>query len=140
MVDERKAVLEDHDDKVPSEHVEQMTFFQLARQFYDYLPELKYLLFAIPNGGLRDKITASKMKAEGQKPGVPDIMCAIPRDGFYGLFIEMKKRKGGKVSPEQEKTMRLLADKGYKTEIAYGASQALNILLNYLRINEGGAN
>lgn len=122
--------------KVVSEHVEQMTFFQLVRPFYDYVPELRSLLFAIPNGGYRDKITAAKMRAEGQKSGVPDIFCAIPKDGVHGLFIEMKKRKGGQISPEQEKVMQMLKDKGYKVEVAYGASQAINILMNYLRIDE----
>lgn len=122
--------------KIASEHVEQITFFQLVRPFYDHVPELRHLLFAIPNGGYRDKITASKMRAEGQKQGIPDICCAIPKDDWHGLFIEMKKRKDGKISAEQAKVMEMLREKGYKVEVAYGASQAINILMNYLRIGE----
>ena len=47
------------------------------------------LLFAIPNGGKRDKVTAIQLQAEGVRPGVPDgVACRPP--GWHGLFIELK--------------------------------------------------
>ena len=39
----------------------------------NYLDLRKVCYFAIPNGGKRNIITASKLKAEGVKKGVPDL-------------------------------------------------------------------
>lgn len=33
--------------------------------------------------------------------GVPDIFLPAPRGGYAGLFIEMKRRKNGRVSIDQ---------------------------------------
>jgi hypothetical protein len=41
------------------------------------------LMFAIPNGGLRHKAEANKLKSEGVKAGVPDIMLPIARPANY---------------------------------------------------------
>lgn len=66
-------------------------------------------LHAIPNGGYRDPVTAARMKAEGVKSGVPDVFLPVCRtDGSgreclsHGLYIEMKKPKGGVQSTEQK--------------------------------------
>ncbi len=57
-------------------------------------------LFAVPNGGLRNRVTAARMKAEGVLPGVADLILLVPRHGFGALLIEMKT-KAGRQSPEQ---------------------------------------
>lgn len=79
-------------DKVPLEHIEQVTFVSQFRQAYPGV-----LIFAIPNGGYRDKRTAEKLKAEGVVSGVPDLF--IPA---WRLWIEMKRQKGGGLSAEQK--------------------------------------
>lgn len=64
------------------------------------IPELRWV-FAIPNGGSRGSTkqeaqrVGSKLKAEGVKAGVSDLMVPIPRHGLAGLFIEMKRLDGG---------------------------------------------
>ena len=40
-------------------------------------PKLKGLLFAVPNGGRRDKVTAAKLKEEGVVAGVADLILAF---------------------------------------------------------------
>lgn len=75
------------------------------------IPELR-LLFAIPNGGQRDVRVAAKLKAEGVKPGVHDLMLPVPRHGLHGLWIEMKKPKG-KPSKEQVEWMEAMQGQGY---------------------------
>ncbi len=66
------------------------------------LPELA-LLFAVPNGGHRHPATGAKLKAEGVKPGVPDLWLPVPRNLFHGLVIELKTElKSSKVSAAQE--------------------------------------
>jgi hypothetical protein len=49
------------------------------------------LLFAIPNGGARSLRTASRLKAEGVVPGIPDLCLPVARRGFHGLWIELKR-------------------------------------------------
>lgn len=71
------------------------------------LPELEWL-HAIPNGGKRDARTAALLKAEGLRSGVADVFLPVPRIApsgyvsYCGLYIEMKKPKGGVQSPEQK--------------------------------------
>ena len=66
----------------------------------DAWPELA-LLHHIPNGGKRGKAEAAKLKRMGVKPGVPDLHLPIARGGFHGLYVEMKRLDGGRVSSEQ---------------------------------------
>lgn len=75
------------------------------------IPELR-LLFAIPNGGERNIRVAAKMKAEGVKAGVSDLMLPVARHGLHGLWIEMK-RPGGKASAEQKAWLDAMQGQGY---------------------------
>lgn len=114
------------------EHTEQVTLMQwwsLAHQQFG-IPE--QLLFAIPNGGHRNIIVASKLKSEGVRPGVPDLFLAVSRHGIHGLFIEMKKPKGGRVSQKQFETMELLAEQGYKWAVCHGWIEAKRTIESYL--------
>lgn len=74
---------------------------------FETVPELSWI-HAIPNGGLRDKATAAKLKSEGVKRGIPDVFLPLPMKSFgsfesmaavkfCGLYIEFKK-------PETKKT------------------------------------
>ena len=60
------------------EHEEQVKVFTWARWAEAARPELA-LLFAVPNGGRRDKVTAGRLKAEGVKAGVLDIWLPVAR-------------------------------------------------------------
>lgn len=81
--------------KAGTEHAEQRAFFGWLNhaQFTGKHPMAR-LAFAVPNGGKRDHVTAARLKAEGVKPGVPDVCYPVPLHGWHGLFIEMKKRNG----------------------------------------------
>ena len=96
-------------------------------------PMLKYM-FAIPNGGKRDKITGAKLKAEGVKPGVPDIMLPVPISGYHGLFIELKKPIKGKVSEAQEPWHEVLRALGYRVCVCYGWAEAKEAIIRYLSL------
>ena len=84
-----------------TEHEEQVALMRLVEMHKGRWPELG-MLFHIPNGGNRNIITAKKLKAEGVKKGVPDLCLPIPRGEHHGLFVELKKQKGGTTSPEQK--------------------------------------
>lgn len=57
-------------------------------------PELKHLLFAVPNGGRRDKVTGAKLKAEGVLAGVADLILLLSKGKYTSLCIEMKTPEG----------------------------------------------
>lgn len=107
---------------LPSEHAEQAMFVQWFRAQYPGV-----LLFAIPNGEYRNKVTAMRLKAEGLHPGVPDI--CIPA---WHLYIEMKRTKGGTVSKEQREIMEYLNGCGYTAVVCKGFEAARDFIVkNY---------
>lgn len=95
------------------------------------IPELRWL-FHIPNGGYRDKREAGKLKAMGVKSGVPDIFLPVGRNGFKGLWIELKKPVKGIVSKEQHEWLNYLSTQGYATRVCFGWIEAKDVLLAYL--------
>lgn len=95
-------------------------------------PDIK-LLYHIPNGGSRDKIEAVNLKRQGVKAGVPDLHLPVPRGGHHGLYIEMKRAYGGKLSPEQKAWLKELSGQGYKAAVCYGWEEAREVLECYLR-------
>ena len=95
-------------------------------------PELD-MIFSIPNGGYRNKIEASNLKKTGVKSGVPDLMLAVPKNNYYGLFIEMKWGKN-KCTPNQNKWILRLSKLGYKVKVCYSSIEAIDTIKEYLGI------
>ena len=93
------------------------------------------LAFAIPNGGLRNKVTAARMKAEGVRSGVPDIFLPVARLHFHGLFIEMKIGYG-KTFAEQNVWIEKLKKEGYDVAVCHGWKSARNTMLDYISVGE----
>lgn len=112
------------------ESLEQQQLITWASFMEHKYPELE-LLHHIPNGGKRTKSEAAKFRAEGVKPGVPDLCLPVPRSGYHGLYIEMKKH-GGVISKEQSKWLSNLSGQGYLTAVCYGSEAAESILIDYL--------
>jgi hypothetical protein len=117
--------------KTPTEGEEQATLFHWCEMVKGKYPELQ-LLFHIPNGGERRKSEAARMKAEGVKAGVPDLFLPVARVTYHGLFIEMKRRKGGRVSDEQREWIGNLLANGYAVEVCRGWEEAKDAIENYL--------
>lgn len=118
---------------VPLEHDEQARVVTWAR--WQPRPgggHIGDLLCAIPNGGSRHRIEAARLKAEGVKRGMPDLFLAIPCEGHHGLFIEMKRKKGGRVSDAQNVMIDRLNAEGYQTCVCYGADEAITAIKTYL--------
>jgi hypothetical protein len=111
------------------EHDEQAEFVSWCyRQPINQL----HLLFSVPNGGRRTIGVAKKMKMEGQKAGVPDLFLPVARAGYHGLFIEMKRRRGGSLSIEQKELITLLGDQGYCCVVCCGYHEAIRSTISYL--------
>lgn len=131
---------------VASEHDEQAALFHFAALHEWHEPRLA-MLFAIPNGGARHPATGAKLKAEGVRPGVPDVMLAVPGfdvletpgdDGLgiraerHGLFIELKRTRGGTVSAEQRAWHDRLRRQGYRVAVCRGWTEAVAAIADYL--------
>lgn len=114
------------------EHKEQVNLIQWWTYTSKSFGIDENLLFAIPNGGQRAIVVASKLKAEGVRPGIPDLLLAYPNNQYHGLFIEMKKQKGGVVSEYQKNCIKLLNDAGYHAIICHGWLDAKEAIEQYL--------
>ena len=111
-----------------SEHAEQALVVYLVNEMR---PDLGEMMYAVPNGDLRHPKVAVKLKAEGVKAGVPDLVLAIPRGPYHGLYIEMKRIKGGRVSRDQVEWHERLRAQGYRVDVCYGHLEALAVIYGY---------
>ena len=118
---------------VPTESVEQQCLFRWARMEEAAHPELRWL-YHVPNGGKRDRRVAAKLCGEGVKPGVPDLCLPVPRGEFHGLYIEMKRLRGGTTSTEQKEWLEELKKQGYHACVCRGWEAAANTILGYLKL------
>lgn len=114
-------------------------------EWFDYqFKRHKDMLFAIPNGEIRDKKTVyrkgvahtfsptgNKLKLMGVRKGIPDLMLAVPMRGYHGMFIEMKFGKGT-TSPEQKEKIQQLTNNGYFCTVCNDVLVFKNLICNYL--------
>lgn len=92
-------------------------------------------MFAIPNGGLRNKTVAGKLKAEGARPGVLDVFLAVPNRKYHGLFIEMKYGRNKLTEHQRTWKMKLEAF-GYCCIVVKDWTRASEFILRYLEDRE----
>jgi len=90
------------------------------------------LMYHIPNGGKRNIATARRLKAEGVKSGVPDIHLPVARGAYHGLYIELKKQRGGNTTENQDTWVAALNKQGYRAIVCKGWEDASREILNYL--------
>ena len=131
MIDKRTGLT------IPSEDAEQMVLMSWVTLMSSSRPELR-LLFHIPNGGSRHKAEAGRFRAMGVRAGVPDLCLPVPRGGKHGLFVEMKRTKGGRVSAEQQEWIIALQEQGYAAAVCRGWEEAARVILAYLMEREAG--
>ena len=114
-----------------AESLEQQALIQWAQFQSRTYPELK-LLYHVPNGGKRNKVTAIRLKKEGVKAGVPDLCLPVPKGKWHGLYIEMKAQNG-KLSKKQIWWIEQLRQQGYYVAVCYGWEQAKEMIVRYLK-------
>lgn len=96
----------------------------------------EYGWFHPPNGGSRNVIEATKLKRMGVKKGVPDVIipCAcVMIDKYYNACaIELKRTKGGRVSPEQDRWHHELERRGWLVRVCHGSGSAIDFVESLL--------
>lgn len=92
---------------------------------------IETLLFAVPNGGRRDVIGAAILKKEGQRNGVSDLVLAVPRAQYHGLYLELKTQKGV-LSSAQIEFLAAVSQQGYAAFACYSYDSAIKLIVDYL--------
>ena len=130
----------------PTEDVEQICLFRWATAQQGKYPELA-LMNHVPNGGKRSKSEAARFRAMGVKAGVPDMILpvgiqkldsvdrgqyTIIRTKYNGLYIELKRQRGGTVSAAQKQWISDLRTAGYAVVGVKGWEAAAAVITDYL--------
>ena len=118
--------------RVQTEDQEQIALFNWAAMMNYKYPELRYM-YHVPNGGYRNKAEAGRFKAQGVKSGVPDIVLPAARGQYHGLYIELKRTEGGKLSADQRDWLEFLTEQGYYAAVCRGWEEAKDAIEGYLQ-------
>ncbi len=118
--------------KNATEHTEAVRLMRTVRMHEGLHPELVWF-HHIPNGGKRRKAIARQLKAEGVKPGVHDYFLPVARQGFHGLYVELKSMEGEE-SADQERFAAFVREQGYRAEFVWGWEAAWAVIADYLGI------
>lgn len=113
------------------EGMEQAALFNWLRVRH---PVAASLAYHVPNGGHRMKAVAAKLKAQGVKAGVSDIVLPMARGGFFGLYIEFKASapNSAVVSQSQRDFLHDVGQQGYKAVVCRGLDDAIKVIDAYL--------
>lgn len=98
-----------NDIETAAKHTEGKIQAGMYQHFHNTYPHLRGLLYHVPNGEKRDKVTASLLTAKGVVAGIPDLVFHY-RARTY--FFEIKK-PGGTVSPKQKKIHKILDEQRF---------------------------
>lgn len=110
------------------EGVKHPTEMQIQGAVADYLdaalpPDAAW--FHCPNGGHRHPVVAAKLKAQGVKPGVPDV-CIVW--GGRAIFIELKAHKGSLSDLQKAMQTRLVLSGAIVFDIARSVDEVEGFL------------
>jgi len=92
----------------------------------------EHLIYAVPNGSWRNKITAARLKEEGVLAGVPDVFIPVARNGYNGLYIEFKAEKN-RLTQSQMIIIDKLMQEGYVCAVCYSFETFKDVVNNYLK-------
>lgn len=104
-----------------------------VRWFNLQYPSLKGRLFAVPNGGKRDEVTAAKLIAEGVVAGVADLVLLKSNSHYGALLIEMKTPKGKQSESQKEWQLNLCSEDEYKYVVCRSIDDFMREVKDYLR-------
>ena len=98
-------------------------------------------LFAVGNGGARNRIEAAIMKGEGVTAGVADMILLAARNGYHGLCIEFKHDKTATSrktyqSPEQKAWQQAVENEGYKYAVVRSFDEFKDLIEYYISHTE----
>lgn len=103
----------------------------------------KIIVHHSPNegaGGRNGAIRGARMKKLGTSKGFWDLILFVPIKGITGeidayqqIMIEMKAKKGGRVSPEQKGWAVIYETAGIPCKICKGANEAIEFVKKFIQ-------
>ena len=117
---------------LPREDEDQRALMAWARMERGAHPELRWL-YHIENEGKRSAAQAARAMAMGLNPGVQDLCLPVARGGWHALYIELKREKGGRLSPAQREWREGMLAEGNCAVVAHGFDEAREAILAYLK-------
>lgn len=102
-----------------------------VRWFEMQYPEYDGLLFAVPNGGRRDKQTGALLREEGVRAGVSDLLLLVPSVRYHGLCVEMKAAEG-RQRPSQKEWQKKVERQGYRYALCRSLDDFMKVVSDYM--------
>lgn len=90
-----------------------------------------------PMGGTASARQKSKFKKMGAKSGWPDIQISVAKGCYHGLYVELKRSKGGVVSANQKRILDMLNDEGYCAVVTRGFDASVKAIEQYMALEDG---
>lgn len=109
-----------------SEHDEQVAVVE-------YCDLMGHPVYHIPNESKRSPAAAARLKAEGMRPGIPDLCIPVAKGEYHSLYIEMKS-PGGKPTAEQVAWIHRLRAEGMCAYVCAGAANAIALIERYMNL------
>lgn len=109
----------------------------LIELFRKECPDIGHLLIHIPNGGSRkNAFEGWRLKKQGVRAGVSDLLLPVARGGFFGLWIEFKAAAphDSPVSTEQKQWLAEMREQGYSACVCLGVDAAIAALRRYVQL------
>lgn len=76
----------------------------------------------------------AKARVMGTLAGWPDLEIMVPRDGYHGLFVELKY-KDGSLSQHQAEILEQLRENGYMAVVCRSLAGFTELVSNYLGVD-----
>jgi hypothetical protein len=130
-----KTLAEDKPSRAKKREVEGEEQALLIRRVRQAWPVLGLLLIHIPNGGSRkNAFEGWRLKQQGARAGVSDLLLPVPRGGAHGLWIEFKATPpwDAAPSPEQLDWLARMREQGYEAYLCLGVEAAYARIAAYL--------
>lgn len=104
-----------------------------VRWFNLKYPTLRGRLFAVPNGGRRDRATGARLKGEGVVPGVADLILLKCNRDYGALLIEMKTGSGRQSQSQKTWQENISSEDEYKYVVCHSTDDFIREVTDYLR-------
>ena len=86
------------------------------------------LMMHSPNGCYRKSSDAARFRSIGVRAVVRNILMTVDRGGYQGLWIAIKRRRGGRVSGEQDGWIDVLKKQCYVCTVCHGCDAAVAVI------------
>lgn len=109
---------------------------ELVAWFRATFPEIGALLIHIPNGGSRrNAYEGWRLKQQGVRAGVSDLLLPVARGGYFGLWLEFKATPpdDAAITESQLEWQAAMQAQGYRAEICLGIEAAKALLTAYMQ-------